>query len=100
MTQRYEVVQEAPDLYTVRFLLPGRYDYDQGAVVRVQDAGEVLFLSLWLGPPIGWRDWRHARDELFPAARVIQWKRRDPITGEYDDHELRLSAPATERAVP
>lgn len=93
----YYVTEEAPDLYAVRFMLPGRHDYEQAILVRVSDQGRALFLSIWLGNVPGSKSWLQARDDLFPAARSASFKRCNAITGKVRERTVPLPPPEIPR---
>jgi hypothetical protein len=50
--------------------------YDRMTVVSEINEGRELFLSGWIGRPLGLREWRAAKDALFPAAQAVAWERR------------------------
>jgi hypothetical protein len=62
--------------HLVRFHPDAELPYDRMIVVTELDAGRILFLSGWIGPPLGVVAWRIAKAELFPSAELVMWERR------------------------
>jgi len=85
----YSVSSPCPNVHIVRFHPDPLTPYDRGIVVTEQDSGTTLFLELWIGKPLTSREWRDARDTLFPAAKRIRFYRRDLKTGM--DREVVLN---------
>ena len=65
----------APGVHLVRVLVGDGPEYDRMIVVTELDDGRVLFLQGWIGRPLSPAEWRAARDEYFPRARWVMFRR-------------------------
>lgn len=63
--------------HLVRFMNPDGVTYDRMIVVTEQDEGRALLLQGWIDKEqrLTRREWRAARDALFPKARVVRYWR-------------------------
>lgn len=70
----------------------GLPDYQQGIIVTIQDEGETLYLTGWIGTPLTPGQWREGKKALFPGAKRVKFERRNNgkvryITLEFKDNE-------------
>jgi hypothetical protein len=73
--------------HLVRILDPDTLSYERMIVVTERDEGGELVLSGWIGSPLTLREWRAAKQALFPQAEIVSWERR---RGDGSMHFARL----------